>query len=43
MGEISEFSFSVRLFVKTYKWRRIDPVPWTPITQPLSESRVATG
>jgi D-proline reductase (dithiol) PrdB len=41
MGEISEFSFSVRLFVKTYKWRRIDPTPWTSVSKPLSESRVA--
>ena len=41
MGEISEFSFSVRLFVRTYKWRRIDPTPWTPVGKPLSESRVA--
>ena len=41
MGEISEFSFSVRLFMRTYKWRRIDPVPWTPLAKPLNECRVA--
>lgn len=41
MGEISEFSLPVRLFVRTYKWRRIDPVPWTPLSKPLSQSRVA--
>ncbi len=32
---------TVRLFLKTYHWRRIDPVPWTPLTKPLSQSRLA--
>lgn len=41
MGELSEFSFKVRLFLKTYKWRRIDPVPWTPLHKPLSECSVS--
>ncbi len=41
MGKLSEFSFSIRLFLKTYKWRRIDPVPWTPLVKPLSECNVA--
>jgi D-proline reductase (dithiol) PrdB len=41
MGELSEFSISVRLFLKTYKWRRIDPVPWTPLKKPLNECRMA--
>ena len=41
MGKLSEFSFSIRLFLKTYKWRRIDPVPWTPLVRPLSECNVA--
>jgi D-proline reductase (dithiol) PrdB len=41
MGEMSEFSLTIRLFLKTYKWRRIDPVPWTPLRKPLSQSRLA--
>lgn len=41
MGELSEFSFGWRAFLKTYRWRRIDPVPWTPLRKPLSESRLA--
>ena len=41
MGDISEFSLTVRLFMKTYPWRRIDPVPWTPLKKPLSECNVA--
>jgi D-proline reductase (dithiol) PrdB len=30
-----------RLFVRTYAWRRIDPVPWTPLAKPLSACRLA--
>lgn len=41
MGELSEFSLPVRLFLKTYRWRRIDPVPWTSLEKPLSECRLA--
>ncbi len=41
MGTTSEFSLPLRLFLKTYPWRRIDPVPWTPLTKPLSECRLA--
>jgi D-proline reductase (dithiol) PrdB len=41
VGSLSEFSLSIRMFLKTYRWRRIDPVPWTPLRKPLAESRVA--
>ena len=41
MGDLSEFSLSIRLFLKAYTWRRINPVPWTALSKPLSESRVA--
>lgn len=41
MGELSEFSLPVRLFLKAYRWRRIDPVPWTPLRKPLSQCRLA--
>jgi len=41
VGELSEFSLAVRLFLKTYRWRRIDPIPWSPLRKPLAESRVA--
>jgi D-proline reductase (dithiol) PrdB len=40
MGHIEEFSRSLRLFLRTYRWRRIDPVPWQPLTKPLSDCRV---
>lgn len=41
MGDLNEFSLKYRLFLKAYQWRRIDPVPWTPLTKPLSDCRVA--
>jgi D-proline reductase (dithiol) PrdB len=31
----------IRAFMRVYPWRRIDPVPWTPLAKPLSECRVA--
>ena len=41
MGDVNEFSFAVRTFLKLYRWRRIDPIPWTPLRRPLAESNVA--
>jgi D-proline reductase (dithiol) PrdB len=41
VGDISEFSLKVQLFLKAYRWRRIDPVPWTPLSKPLASCRVA--
>lgn len=41
MGDIGEFSLAIRLFLKAYPWRRIDPVPWTPLRKPLAQCKVA--
>lgn len=41
MGSLDEFTLSVRLFLKAYRWRRIDPVPWVPLRRPLAGSRLA--
>ena len=41
MGDLSEFSFALQLFLRAYPWRRIDPIPWTPLKKPLSQCRVA--
>lgn len=41
MATVSELPLSLRLFLKTYPWRRIDPVPWSPLRRPLAEARVA--
>ncbi len=40
MGELSEFPLKYRIFLKTYKWRRIEPVPWAPLKKPVAQSRV---
>ena len=41
MAELKDLKFSYRLFVRTYKWRRVDPVPVARRDKPLSECRVA--
>ena len=41
MGDLDEFSLGLRLFLKAYPWRRIDPVPWARLRKPLAECRVA--
>lgn len=41
MGELAEFSLPVRVFLRAYRWRRIDPVPWAAPRRPLAEARVA--
>jgi len=40
LGDISEFPLKYRLFLRAYPWRRIDPVPWTPLKKPLKNSRL---
>ena len=41
MASVGELGLSERIFVRTYPWRRIDPVPWAPIRKPLSTCRLA--
>ena len=41
MAEWDELPLSTRLFMRAYPWRRIDPVPWSPLVRPLAECRVA--
>lgn len=41
LAELSELSLKDRAFFRAYRWRRIDPVPWTPLEKPLSQSRLA--
>jgi len=41
LGDIGEFAFKDRLFLRTYRWRRIDPVPRAPLGKPLRDCRVA--
>ena len=41
LGETSEFSLTIRLFLKTYQWRKVDPVPWAPLGKPLAQCKLA--
>jgi D-proline reductase (dithiol) PrdB len=41
VGDFSEFSLPVRLFLRSYRWRVIEPVPWAPLRVPLSRARLA--
>lgn len=41
MGSIDEFSLPVQIFMRGYRWRRVDPVPWARLRRPLPETRVA--
>ena len=41
MAELSELSLPLRMFLRAYRWRRTDPVPWTALQKPLAESRLA--
>ncbi|HYO75822.1 MAG TPA: glycine/sarcosine/betaine reductase selenoprotein B family protein, partial [Thermoanaerobaculia bacterium] len=41
MAETSELPLSARLFLKAYRWRRIDPVPRASLKKNLRDARVA--
>lgn len=41
MGQLSEFSWKTRIFLQAYTWRKIHPVPWSPLKKRISESRIA--
>lgn len=41
MAEMRELALKWRLFLKAYRWRRIEPVPWAPLEKSLAECRLA--
>lgn len=41
MPELRELSFTLRTFLRAYRWRRIDPVPVARLEKPVSQCRVA--
>ncbi len=41
MGQLSEFSLPLRMFLKTYSWRKIHPIPWKFLSKPLSQCKMA--
>lgn len=41
MAFSNELSLTLRLFLKAYRWRKINPTPWSPAKKPLSECKLA--
>lgn len=41
MARFSDLSLKNQLYMRTYRYRRLDPVPFAPLAEPLSECRVA--
>lgn len=41
MAEIADLPPGLRLFLRTYRWRRIDPVPVARLRKPLTDANVA--
>lgn len=41
MAETRTLSLALRTFLKTYPWRRIDPVPLATLEKPVNECKVA--
>lgn len=40
MARTEDLSLSLRLFLRAYRWRTVDPVPWTRLGRPLADCRV---
>jgi len=41
MADFEELGLAHRLYLRAYRWRRIDPIPWTPLRKPLAACRLA--
>lgn len=41
MASLDELSWKDRTLLRVYRYRRIDPVPWTALARPLAACRVA--
>ena len=41
VADLSELSLKYRLQLVAYRWRRIDPVPWSALEKPLSAACLA--
>ncbi|MDX1583889.1 MAG: glycine/sarcosine/betaine reductase selenoprotein B family protein [Thermoanaerobaculia bacterium] len=41
MASLADLPSKYRLFVRTYRWHRIDPTPFTPLEKPLDQARIA--
>jgi D-proline reductase (dithiol) PrdB len=40
VADYAELSLMTRVFLAAYRWRRIDPIPWSPLRKPLAACRV---
>ncbi len=40
MARIGDLGLKHQLFLRTYRFRRIEPVPWSPLSKPLAACRV---
>jgi D-proline reductase (dithiol) PrdB len=38
---MSDLGLALRAYLAAYRWRTIDPVPWSPLRKPLREANVA--
>jgi D-proline reductase (dithiol) PrdB len=41
VGDLSEFPLRIRLYLRAYRWRRVDPVPLATLHTPLRQANVA--
>jgi D-proline reductase (dithiol) PrdB len=41
VAELSELGLALRAYLAAYRWRTLDPVPWSPLRKPLSAANVA--
>lgn len=41
MAELTELGLATRAYLAAYRWRTIDPVPWSPLRKPLASANVA--
>jgi D-proline reductase (dithiol) PrdB len=40
VADYAELSLMTRVFLAAYRWRRIDPIPWSPLRKALAASKV---
>ena len=41
MVRVKDLRFTLRAFLRAYRWRRIDPIPWSTLRRPLNQCRLA--
>ena len=41
MADLRSLSLPLRTFLKVYPWRRVEPLPWSPLRKALAQANVA--